>query len=299
MILKNNKNNLKRIFYNDNIISAENPIYKLIEEEPELKLEQFNNEINNKINQILSEQVKKNIPEIFEDCIKIIMNRLLDLSANIEQELKKENLKEVLIKFQLACINKINQQKGIIVLNLEALSDNVKKYYNEAFDIINKFKNYHGNNYEFYELKIYISNRLGDKKDYKEAISNIINDILSDSKVATNWKNSSGIFDYLKSLFSDKAYLNKTIDFIIKNTSERLKCFSNIISKLIKEYIDILLNIIDIEKNSIINYLEEQIRIKNNTNNELKEEEKKKKWNILCQEFNNLEEALAKFISDL
>ena len=65
----------------------------------------------------------------------------------------------------------------------------------------NKFKNYHGNNYEFYELKIYISNRLGDKKDYKEAISNIINDILSDSKVATNWKNSSGIFDYLKSLF--------------------------------------------------------------------------------------------------
>ena len=299
MILKNNMNNLKRIFYNDNIISAENPIYKLIEEEPELKLEQFNNEINNKINQILSEQVKKNIPEIFEDCIKIIMNRLLDLSANIEQELKKENLKEVLIKFQLACINKINQQKGIIVLNLEALSDNVKKYYNEAFDIINKFKNYHGNNYEFYELKIYISNRLGDKKDYKEAISNIINDILSDSKVATNWKNSSGIFDYLKSLFSDKAYLNKTIDFIIKNTSERLKCFSNIISKLIKEYIDILLNIIDIEKNSIINYLEEQIRIKNNTNNELKEEEKKKKWNILCQEFNNLEEALAKFISDL
>ena len=80
-------------------------------------------------------------------------------------------------------------------------------------------------------MKIYLSNKLEERNDYKEAIDNIINDVVSSSKTATYWKNSSGLLDFLKTKFSNKVYLDKTIDSIISNSNERLENYKTNIEK--------------------------------------------------------------------
>ena len=168
--------------------------------------------------------------------------------------------------------------------------------------MINEFKTNPEDNYKFDELKIYISNKLGEKNDYKEAIDNIVNDIISNSRTSTNWKNSSGLFDFLKSKFSDKAYLNKTIEFMISDALDRLNSFSKNIANLIEQYLSDILNKILTEKINIVNILTEKIRMKEIENMEIENEnqlekekyekfkkeleEKNKKWKEICQEYN-------------
>jgi len=147
-------------------------------------------------------------------------------------------------------------------------------------------------------LKYFISKRLGEKNNYKNAIFYIVNDILSESKSATSWKNTESFKEYIKCLFSDKAYLLKTIDFIKIKADERLKNYRRNITNLIQEYLEIMSNKIDTERNITINYLQEQIEYEYKKNKELLEQrleevgEKKKKWKILCEEFVNLEEKI-------
>lgn len=254
---------------------------------------QFKKDIQYKIDHMQLELVKNNVPDVFVESIEAIMKSLLSLNNKIEQDLKKENWKEILTRIQTTFGNIMTKQKSKIISTLETLSDNLNKLYLDSFDIINKFKNTPGCNFELSELKIFISDRLGEKNNYEEAITNIMSDILSDSKYATNWKNSSGIVEYIKCIFTDKAYLKKTTDIMMNSTSKRLNNFKNIINKLIKEYMDIILNIVDIEKNSLINYFEEKKRRKDN-----EEQERKMKWKLLCQEFNQLEQKMKEFISN-
>ncbi len=313
--IENNLDNLKKIFHNNNNLkSGEAPVYIEIKNDADTKLKEFKKEIEEKIKDIKLAKYEKGIPSIFEKCIGKITNFLIDITNQVEKDLKIENRKEVLIIFKEYFKNAINIQKEIIVSNLEDLSDNLKKKYNEAFQIISKFKNNPGNIYQMDELKIYISNQLGERNDYKEAISNIVNDILSDSKNATNWENSDGIFDYLKNKIFNKDYLNKTFDFITKSASKKLNEFKIILSRHIEEYMKQILNKINIEEISLINNLEEQKRMKDNENERNKklndkekkkyekrikeEEELKKNWNILCQEYDKLEKLIKNFINN-
>lgn len=115
----------------------------------------------------------------------------------------------------------MNKQKEKLVKTLEDFSDNLKNNYNQTFRIINKFKNDFKDKYEFEELKTYISSHLGERNDYKEAITNIVTDILSTVSNVTNLENSTGFFDYLKTLISDEGFLNKASEFIIQKTEKR------------------------------------------------------------------------------
>jgi len=313
--IENNLDNLKKIFNNDNNLkSGEAPVYIEIKNDADTKLKEFKKEIEEKIKDIKLANYEKNIPRIFEEAIDQFKKSLIDITNLIEKDLIKENRKKLLIIFKEFFENAINIQKEIIVSNLEDLSDNLKKKYNEAFQIINKFKNNPGNISQMDEPKIYISNQLGERNDYKEAISNIVNDILSDSKNATNWENSDGFFDYLKNLFSNEAYLNKAFDFITKNAYNKLNEFKITLSRHIEEYMEQILDKINIEKISLINNLEEQKRMKDNENERNKElneiekkkyeekikeqEELKQKWNILCQEYDKLEKLINNFINN-
>ena len=313
--IENNLDNLKKIFHNDNNLkSGEAPVYKQIKNDADKQLKEFKKEISEKIKDIKSDKFEKDVPKIFEECIENIINYLKNLSGKIEYDLQREKWKAILTRFEEEFKKEINIQKGKIISTLEDFSESLKKHYNEAFQIINKFKNNAGDNFQMEDLKIYISNQLGERNDYKEAISNIVNDILSDSRNATNWENSTGFFGYLKCKFSDKAYLNKTIDFIINNTYERLKDFRKTLSKHIEKYMEIILDKIKIEEITLINNLEEEKRIQvyeNQRNQESNDEKRKKyekkikedeeikqKWNILCQEYDKLDQLIKKIINN-
>ena len=314
-VIENNLDNLKKIFYsNYNLKPGDLPIYKEIKNDAEEVLKIFKKEISEKIKDIKVEKCEKDVPKIFEKSIETIMQRLKDSKDKIETDLKKQKKDQILYNFENLFQNEVSIQKEKIIKTLEDFSDNLKNHYNETLKTINMCKNNPRDNYEFDELKVYISNHLGEGNDYKEAISNIINDILSASKNATNWENSTGLFDYLKSIFSDEAYLKKTTNYIIDNTLERLSDFRKIISNLIDEYLETIFTKIDVEKNSLIVNLEEQKRIKDLeielnkqfNENEKKgyekrlkdEEEKRKKWNILCQEYNKLEVSIKNFMNN-
>jgi len=306
---------LKKIFHTDNNLkSGEAPVYKQIKNDADKQLKVFKKEISEKIKDIKLDKFEKDVPKIFEDYIENIISCLKNLSGKIEYDLQREKWKAVLTRFEEEFKKEINFQKGKIISTLEDFSESLKKHYNEALKIINKFKNNAGDNFQMEDLKIYISNQLGERNDYKEAISNIVNDILSDSRNATNWENSTGLFDYLKCKFSDKAYLNKTIDFIIKNTNERLKDFRKTLTKHIENYMKIILDKIKIEEIALINNLEEQKRIEGNENQrnqelndverkkyekKIKEDEEiKQKWNILCQEYDKLVQLIKNMINN-
>lgn len=227
------------------------------------------------------------------------------MKEDIDEKLKqKKKWKDIQAEFEKIFQSTVEKQKVAIIETLERCSDQFKVHYEEANKIINDVKINPDNNFIIEELKIYISNKLGEKNNYKEAIDNIVNDIVANSRTATTWKNSTGFFEFLKSKFSDKAYLNKTIDFIISNAIERLKAFKQNISNLIDEYSGLILNKVNIEKINIVNVLEEKMKKKDLENIELEKEnnqkreeyekikkeneEKNKKWNEICAEYNTV-----------
>ena len=313
-VIENNLDNLKTIFINDNIVrNGEAPVYIQIKKDADERMKEFKVNIENSIKDIQLDKINYDIPKVFENCIDNMVGSLKDLNSKIEQDLKRENWKEVLNNFENTFKMENDMLIEKIVTTLENFSDNIRKHYNESFQIINQFKNQRGNNYEIEEFKIYLSNHLGEQGNYREAIINIVNDILSNSRNATSWENSN-IFEYFKCLFSSQAYLDKTTTFIMNNAYERLKAFRKNIFKIIDEYLEMILNKIDIEKNSLINHLtmQKQMEDQENERNRVKndeerrryeqivqdEETKKNKWNMLCQEYNKLEGLIKDFLDD-
>ena len=189
------------------------------------------------------------------------MNHFDNLRNEVEQKLKGNNWTEINDNFAKKLQKEIKEQKNIIIPMLESLSDNLKKDYEESYEIINGIKNNSKNKMNIYELKNFISIRFGEK-NYKEALLYIVNDILSESETATSWKNTQSFREYIKYLFSDKAALIKKIDYIIEKTNERLNHFIKIITDLIQQYLETMSNNIEIEKNIVINKLEEQKKLK-------------------------------------
>ena len=303
-LIENKLDNLDKIFYNEeNLEVGMVPVYKEITNDSKVKLEQFKINLDNKIKDFIIDKSTNDVPKILYDSIFKVNDVLKNLKNDIDGKLKqKKKWKEIQDEFENALQTTVQNQKTLIIDTLEKCSYQVKTHSNEAFKMINEFKTNPEDNYKFDELKIYISNKLGEKNDYKEAIDNIVNDIIANSRTSTNWKNSSGLFDFLKSKFSDKAYLNKTIEFMISDALDRLNSFRINIANLIEQYLSDILNKILTEKINIVNILTEKIRMKEIENMEIEKEnqlekekyekfkkeleEKNKKWKEICQEYN-------------
>ena len=291
-LVENNLDNLNKIFYSEeeDLECGLSPVYIEITNESEEKLKEFEKEIEDKIKDIKLDKYNYNFPEKFEIGIEEIANNLKGLKDKIEDSLKnKQKWRNIQNEFENTFHTSVEKQKTIIIDTLEKCSNSLNTHYEEAFKIINKFKNNPDNNYKYDELKIYISNKLGEKNNYKEAIDNIVNDIVSNSRNVTTWKNSSGLIDFLKTKFSDKAYLNKTIDFIIKNAQEKFTIFRSNISNLINEYLKEILNKITIERINLKNILEEKKKKKEleNIESAKKNEEEKKRYEAIKKSMKN------------
>ena len=214
-----NKTKLAEIDYKRQL--GEAPVYKEIKNIANIKLNIFKREITEKIKDIKMKILEYNVPKVFEESNEPIIKCLTDLKSKIEIDLKSQKKNEILTKLLYTFQNEMNKQKEKLVKTLEDFSDNLKNNYNQTFRIINKFKNDFKDKYEFEELKTYISSHLGERNDYKEAITNIVTDILSTVSNVTNLENSTGFFDYLKTLISDEGFLNKASEFIIQKTEKR------------------------------------------------------------------------------
>lgn len=72
-----------------------------------------------------------------------------------------------------------------------------------------------------------LSNYLGGNNNIEETIDQIINDIINGSRHSTEKKNCKGLFSWLGSKYFNDNYLNKPIDYIIKNPTPIIKTFSD------------------------------------------------------------------------
>ena len=301
-LIEKELNNLDQIFTKKEDSNIKPPEYIGINNDYEQKILFFEKEMENIKLKIENEKLsERSVPKIFEKSINEINTVLEDLKNNIEKKLKSKNWKDIQKEFEETFDRIVKDGKKDIISSLINSSDKMKQIYEAAFEKINEFKKNPDSNYKFDELKIYISNQLEERNNYEEAIDNIVNDIISSSKEATFWKNRTGFFDFLKTKFNNKAYLNKTIDFIINKSKEKLDNFKKVISKIIDEYAKEILNKISIESISISNYLQEQKKIKDLEENlkkqqyteklknfekiKLENEEKNKKWNEICDEY--------------
>ena len=310
-LIGNHLDNLNKIFSNEENLKWDLPALEQIEikNESKEKLIQFNKDIENKIKDINLVKVFHDVPKILENSINTIIKELRGLKDKIENSLKqKKKWKNIQDEFENTFQTLVEKEKNEIITTLENCSQNLNNHYEEAFQIIHKLKINQDKNYQLDELKIYISNKLGEKNNYKEAIDNIVNDIVSESRNATIWKKCSGLIDFIKCKVSDSAYLNRTIDSIISNFQERFSAFRKNISNLIDEYFKEILNKINIEKINLDNILEEQKKKKElenaekeQQNQEMKEkyrklkeenEQKKEKWKNICQDYENIKKAI-------
>ena len=302
-LIDNNLDNLNKIFYTEeNKDCGFVPVYKEITNEPEKKLVNFQNNIDNKIKDLIVDKSNNDVPKILEISIEEVNGILKNLKEKIDEKLKqKKKWKEIQEEFEKVFHSSVENQKTKIIDTLEKCSEQLKIHSQEASKMINDFKINNEDNFKFDELKIYLSNKLGED-NYKVAIDNIVNDIVSNSRTATTWKNRTGFFDFLKTKFSDKAYLDKTIDYIILNAVEKLNNFKKNISHLIDTYLSDIQNKFNIEKINIINILTEKAEQKKLENQKIKEqndkekekyeklkketEERNNKWKVICQEYN-------------
>lgn len=293
-LIESNLNDLDKIFRNDsNLKDGEFPIYKPITNDFENKLKEFERDIENEKNAIQAELTKNNVPKILEDSIDEVNNVLKNLKNKIEENLKKKKRQEIQKEFEDRFKSTIKDKKLTIIEILEACSKNIQSHYIEAFKLINNFKTSSNNKDNVDELKIYISNELGENNNYKEAIDNIVNDIVADSKSVTDWKNRSGFFDYIKNKLFDRPYLNKTIDYIISNAKERLTSFRKNISEIIERHQGIIMKKIEVERNNIKNILEENKKKEEseNKNNEKTNQEyfeQIKNWKEICDDYEKI-----------
>ena len=260
-LIRKNLDDLDKIFDNQTDKKDGKSLYKKITNDAKNKLELFNLKSERQIDKIKLEKQNNDVPAALKESISQIISALKNLKNNIDDKLKKKiKWKDIQDEFEKTFSSKIEQEKNETVSKLEKCSDNINNFIIEAYGLIDEYKEEKTTpekiKEKFGELKTKISNQLGEKTDYKKAFDDIVDDIINNSKNVTDWKHSSGLLDYLKGKLSDKIYLNKTIDFIIINSEERLNNFKDNISDLIDKYIADVIISIDIENKNIKKNLE-------------------------------------------
>ena len=210
--------------------------------------------------------------------------------------------------------NNIEQEtktlKNKLLSTLENASNNIRSNYLGCYNIFNKFCNLEIKP-ELNELKTYISNQLGEN-DIEKTIGQIINDIIRGSKTATDWENKSGFFDWLGSKLSSTNYLNKIIDYMIVNSTPKMKSFSDSIKNHVSNYKTKMIDELESTKGRIIREMENQQKeeddkikeqnLKNDEERKKWEEEKrlleikKKEWENMCKNYRILRDEITSLI---
>ena len=286
------------------------PITTIIKPHVGEDLESMKKDSENYINSINKEFNDNNISSLLDASILNLKDVLTKQKGDISSNLKKKNWEAVQKEFENVFEQETKTLKNKLLSTLENASNNIRSNYLGCYNIFNKFCNLEIKP-ELNELKTYISNQLGEN-DIEKTIGQIINDIIRGSKTATDWENKSGFFDWLGSKLSSTNYLNKIIDYMIVNSTPKMKSFSDSIKNHVSNYKTKMIDELESTKGRIIREMENQQKeeddkikeqnLKNDEERKKWEEEKrlleikKKEWENMCKNYRILRDEITSLI---
>ena len=301
-----NTNNKDEKDITENLMEIFNNLSFIFEVSFDDKFEYLKKSQNRMITQIILLNILKNLKirsKILKKMLILIIQKSLEERKSIiEEDLKKEDWKNIQNNFEQIFTSKLNYLKKELLDNIENLSNQIKNNCDELYKIINEIMPCESSNLL---LTNFIASGLGRDNNIEKTIDDIIFDIISQSKSCTDWKNSKSFFQWFRAKISKKAYLNQIINYMIDKSCQKLENSSNFYSNLMEDFKVRIDNEINFKKDKIIEELENKkleednrIKIKNEEERKKWEEdksiyeEKKKQWKNLCKDYKKLKEEL-------
>lgn len=283
------------------------PIAKVVKPKVQEDLNNFVSLIEKQTNLIIAEFSKNDIVSIMALCSQNIRYALEDHKSKIVSDLKNKNYKKIQQEFEDTFTKETTTLKNQLLEALETASNNIKEYLDICYDNLDNFYS-QPNERKNLLYKNYISNCLGENNDIEKSINQLIDDIISGSRHATDKKNSEKFFSWLKTKIFDDSYLNKIIDYMLSKSTQKIKIFSDKIRNESDKFKKDIIDEINSSKDRVVEELEQKkkeeeiaIKMANAKNEEEKkkwEEEKnllesnKKKWEQLCRKYRILRDEI-------
>lgn len=283
------------------------PITKVVKPHVEEDLNTMTTEVDNLIKSINSEFDKYNIVSILDSFSAKINNILLVKKSHISEELERNNWKKIQEDFEEAYKKESEELKSQLLSSIENATKNIKSYYDQCYDKLNQF---YSESCERPSIlfKDHIANSLGGNNNIEETLQELIDDIIVNSRSATNWEKVKGFFKWISYKLSSLKYLTKIIDFIINKTNDKFTNFRNNIAEYVDTYKNNMNNEIKSSKDRVVVELEEkkekekiEINLANAKNEEERKkweeekrilEENKKRWEELCRKYRALRDEI-------
>jgi len=283
------------------------PIAKVVKPHVQEDLNKMKYEIETLLNSMHTEFSNNDIAKKLEKCSENIEKSLNEQKSNIKNNLKTKNWKKIQESFEETFKKETSNLEKELLSHLNTSSDNIQNYLTQCYNYLDMF---YSEPLERKNLlfKNHISNSLGGDNNIGNTIKQLIDDIISGSKTCTNYEKSDGFLSWLDTYIFDESYLNKIIDYMIKNSIPRIKSFSNIIKTKAEEFKKNIIDEITSSKNRVIEELEEkkyqedlEIKSANAKNEEerkkweeekAKLEEEKRKWEQLCKKYRILRDEI-------
>ena len=239
-----------------------------------------------------------------------LITTLNEQKNDISKNLINNNWKKIQQNFELVFTEKSKEFKNKLINYIKSDSEKIQNALTKCIKLFYDYIYVNEDNQQ--TLEEYVSQEIGEEKNIDNTIDDMISDIIVGSRNATNWKNTS-LWEFITSKFSDKAYLNKIIDYMISKSTNKISLFKNRIGSLIIKYKKETLEYIYLRKNRIYRQLEAKIkeekssiekeRMKNKKEMQKWEEEKKqyeiekKKIEEMKEEYNKLKNEIKKIIN--
>ena len=283
------------------------PIAKIVKPHVQEDLDNMVKEVDRLLTEINLEFSRNDIVKILSICSQNLTNDLSDQKNNIGKNLKNKKWKEIQKEFEEIFEKDTQNLKTELLDALEKASNNIAEYLSDCY---NNLDNFYSEKIERKDLlyKNYISNCMGGDNDIQKTIDQIISDIISGSRHSTDKKNCEGFFNWLGTKFFDSNYLNKTIDYIIKQSTTRIKNFCDKIREEAEKFKKDIIDEITSSKERVVDELKQKkedeelekrkAEIKNEEERKLWEEEKKLheekklKWELLCKKYRLLRDEI-------
>ena len=285
----------------------EAPKLEVIEAHADADIVEFHNGIESLLKSITNDFQSNNVVEILEKCKDSLIESLNNKKNNIVKDLKSQKWKKIQESFENTFTEKTKILREELLNCLNTCSSEVKDHYDECYNLLNKFL---VNKQSPKELlfKDYVSNNLGRDNDIEKTIEDIINDILTGSKTSTNWSKKKSFWDGLKTKFSDKAFLDKVINYMIENSTLQINDFIEKTKGFVEDFKTQIFKEVNTTKDVVSGILndikikeENEKRIKESKNEEERKkweeekkiyEENKRKWEETCKKYRDLRHEL-------
>ena len=255
------------------------PIVDIIKPQVDTDINNFKEKIEKLLKEIDGDFSKNSIVQILEKRKKELIDALEIEKSNIESSLKSKNWETIQSNFETIFKEKTKNLREELLNTLETCSNEVNNHYKECYNLLNQFY-INPQSPDKLLFKNFVSNKLGRDKDIKKSIDDIENDILSGAKSSTDWEKSESWWDGFMTKLSDSTFLNKVINYMIKNSTSKIATFINSISGYVSEFKSKINNEINAKKENVIGILnerkeEEEKKIREQ---QIKSEEERKKW---------------------